>query len=186
MSTGLSLRRALVGMAAVLGLLALTVPPAAAEDTTTTFTLAAGALFVTVPATTDLGVIAGSADLLGGTTATSEDFGAVTVTDERGDLIATWTAVATGTDFVHVDAGTEPDPAQVVAASAVTYDPGAFIITGDADLVTGAAGTLDLGATVEFIGTGTNEVTWGPSLTFELSENQVSGSYGGTVTHNVS
>lgn len=185
-STGLSLRRALVGMAALLGLLALTVPPAtAAEDTTTTFTLASGLLYVTVPADAPLGEIAGSAELLGGTTATSENFGDVTVTDERGDLVAEWTATATGTAFVLLG-GDATDPAQTVAAGEVTYDPGVPTVTSGDGVPTPTSATLDVGATVVFSGVGTNAVTWSPSLTFELSETQVSGDYEGTVTHSVS
>ena len=72
-----------------------------------------------------------------------------------------------------------------VANTAVTYTavPSVSVGTG---VATPSVGTLALGATVAYVGTGSNTVTWNPTLTMVLSPTQVAGTYKGTVTHSVS
>lgn len=176
----------------------LTALPAGAqvEDTTATLTLTAnGGLAVNVPTGTAAAPVDLGAHAADGATGvflpyTTSSFGDVNVVDSRAALIAEWTAVATGTHFDLQGATADPigDPNQRILNTAVTYDPGAPTVNvGDAlGLGTPVPGTLDLGATVLYAGSGSNDVTWTPSLTFTLLGTQVVGTYQGTITHSVS
>lgn len=161
--------------------------PAAAEDTVATFAItSSGSLGVSVPTGTT-----GSPKDLGSTSAGSLTFapqlGAVTVTDTRAALVANWTATASGTHFDLQTTGADPtnDANQRVANTAITYTavPSVSVGTG---VATPSVGTLAVGATVAYVGTGSNTVTWNPTLTMVLSPTQVAGTYKGTVTHSVS
>lgn len=167
--------------------LATVATPAHADDTVATFTLTSpGALAVSVPAGTT-----GSPKDLGSTAAGNLSFapqlGSVTVTDSRAALVANWTATATGSHFDLQTAGASPgtDANQRVANTAITYSatPSVSVGTGAA---TPTAGTLAAGGTVAYVGTGSNTVTWNPTLTMVLLPTQVAGVYKGTVTHSVS
>lgn len=173
--------------AASLALAATAAAPAQADDTVATFVLTSpGTLGISVPAGTE-----GSPADLGSTAAGSLSFapslGAVTVTDDRAALVANWTATATGTDFDLQTAGATPatDVNQRVAKAAITYAAVPSVTTGTG-VATPTAGTLATGATVAYVGSGSNEVTWNPTLTMVLLPTQVAGTYKGTVTHSVS
>jgi hypothetical protein len=88
-----------------LGALAL---PAAADTTTTTFTLSGGALSISVPASKNLGSAATGASSL------SSQLGTVTVTDDRGALAGCWTATVASTDFT--TGGSWPPSALMIIA----------------------------------------------------------------------
>src|SRR5919205_1164062 len=85
--------RPLAVLTAGIVLAATATTAAQAADTTTSFTLGAGALAISAPATANLGTAAtGTANL-------SASLGAVQVTDARGALLGTWTATVSSTDF---------------------------------------------------------------------------------------
>lgn len=164
-----------------------TATTAHAEDTVATFTLTApGALGITVP----VGDVTTPVDL--GTASTdagtfTPTLGAVTVVDDRAALVANWSANATGTHFDLQDPSATPatDVNQRVNNTAITYTatPTVTVGTGTA---TPPTGTLGVGAPTVYVGSGSNEVTWDPTLTMTILPTQVAGTYQGTITHSVS
>jgi len=169
---------ALAASAALTGGIVATAMPAGAADTTTTFTLAGGALNITAPATANIGSFAT------GLGSVSGQLGAVQVTDQRGALVATWTASVVSTDFV-TGGGTADEK---VTKANINYSSGArtassgigvFAPSLNASLASSAtAATLALGV-------GNNSSTWNPTLNFTLQGTQVAGTYTGTITHSV-
>ncbi len=172
----------LAGLVAVASLTAA--PSAQAVDTDATFQItSSGSLGITLPASTvDLGsVTAGSVSF-------TPSLGTVTVTDSRAAIVAAWTATATGTHFDLQDVGA--DPANVanhrVANTAITYTAVPSVGSG-IGVATPTVGTLASGlATVVFAGSGSNTVSWNPTLGFTLLATQSAGTYAGTITHSVS
>ena len=131
------MRKQLVALAiagtAVAGLFAA--PAAHAADTTTTFVLSsAGGLSISVPASKELS--AGTATNAGTLTA---QLGAVSVTDQRGGLLAAWTASVTSSDFTTGTATAE----ETIAKANVAYASGAATATTGVGVFTpGQATTL--------------------------------------------
>lgn len=156
--------------------------PAQAVDTDATFAItSSGSLSISAPASTvDLGSVAS------GSLSYAPSLGTVTVTDTRAEVVAAWTATATGTHFDLDDVAADPanNVNHRVANTAVTYTavPSVDVGVGTA---TPTAGTLAAGSTVVFAGTGSNTVSWDPTLTFTLLATQSAGSYDGTITHSV-
>lgn len=154
------------------------VPAHAAEDTTTaTFALTGGSLTISAPETSDLGSAATGSATVGDT------LGAVTVTDERGALVAEWSATAQASTFVH---GTDTD--FNIPATSVSYTPS--VPTGSGAVFTPGAGGALGGAlplpVVTALGSGNNTATWDPTVTITLPAQSVVGTYTGTITHSVS
>lgn len=175
-------KRAAALSAAVLTL-AMTATTAHAGNTEATFEVTStGSLAISVPASTvNLGsVTAGSLTF-------APQLGTVTVTDTRAALIADWTATATGTPFDLQTTGATPstDVNQRVDNTAITYTAVPTVTSGTGTL-TPPSGTLALGATTVYAGSGSNTVTWNPTLTMTLLSSQVAGVYRGTITHSVS
>jgi len=161
---------------------------AQAEDTVGTFEVTStGGLTISVPAgdaatPLDLGSVAA------GTLTHAPQMGSVTVTDDRASLVADWTMTATGSDFDLQTSGATPatDPNQRVESTAILYTSGVPTVTVGTGIATPTAGSLAVGATVAYVGSGSNVVTWNPTLTMTLLPTQVAGDYEGTVTHSVS
>ena len=176
----LALRNKLLAVGAA-GLLLAVVSggSARAEDTTTTFALTSNGLSISVPATAEL-----SASTLIGVSSLSSQLGTVSVADERGGLLGTWTASVTSTAFTTT--------AQVsnnsIANGNVTYDSGAATVDGAA-VPTGTVGpvTLDASRTaMSALGvTGSATVNWNPTVAVTVPANVVAGTYTGTITHSV-
>lgn len=177
------MRKKLLFVAAV----ALTVvlgyaPAASAEDTEVEFTVGDGLLAISVPATADLG----TGDP--GTTISAQ-LGAVTVTDERAQLDASWTASVSSSAFT--TGGATAD--ETVANSAVQYWSGpATSATGTGTFTPGqanaaAAVTLSAQQTAftHSASVGNNSATWNPTLEIDIPAAAVQGTYTGTVTHTV-
>jgi hypothetical protein len=148
-------------------------------DTTVTFAVNVGGLSMTAPTSTSIG--AGDP----GTTIGPTALGAVTVTDVRAALGATWTATASSTDWT-TGAGT---PAETIPAGDVTYDPGALTgTTGTGTFAPQAAFALS-GAPQDTVLateiTGNNTATWDPALTVAVPAAAVGGVYTGTLTQSV-
>jgi len=157
--------------------------PAEAAGTTTTFTVTAGALSISAPASVALGSVAAGSSL-------SQSMGAVTVTDARGALDASWTASVVSSDFT-TGGGT---PAETVPAGDVSYWSGlATTTSGLGAPVPGQATALlavpIASATTAFahpVAVGNNSSTWSPTLVIAVPAAAVAGTYTGTVTHSVS
>jgi len=159
--------------------------PAAAVDTEGEFTVTAGTLSISAPpSTVDLGSVAA------GSLSHVAQLGSVTVTDDRGALVAEWKATVSSTDFA-LDGGTG-GASETVAAGSIAYSSGAATASSGTGVFTpGVVASLDasvdptlrLGAS--WAGTGVNSVTWNPTLTFTFLASQVAGTYRGTITHSV-
>ena len=157
--------------------------PARAADTTTTFALAAGALSISAPASSNLGTGSTGAGTL------SSQLGAVTVTDARGALLGTWTATVSSTDFT--TGGATAD--ETIAKGQVTYWSGAATATsGTAVFTPGQATSANAQALsvarTAFSATaivGNNSASWNPTLTVNVPATAVTGTYTGTITHSV-
>ena len=158
--------------------------PAHAEDTDVTFELTgAGGLSISAPATADLGSAATNAGTLSGS------LGTVTVTDQRGALLATWTAAVSSTDFTTGGA----TAAETIAASDVSYWSGlATTTSGTVVAVPGQLTALlaqDLGTERTAFATtaavGNNSVSWSPTVVVNIPAAAVAGTYTGTITHSV-
>lgn len=169
-----------LGLAAS-ALVATTAPASAADsDTTTTFSLTAGSLSISAPASKVLGSKATGAGTV------SAALGDVTVTDNRGALAATWTASVASTAFTTGGA----TAAETIPASQVSYDGG--LLPASSSPATGVfAGVpvLALGSANATVFTGTavgnNTATWNPTVTVNVPAQAVVGTYSGTITHSV-
>lgn len=165
------------GWAVTTSTAALSGPAAGDPPTTVTFTVTTGALAMTAPDASDLGSGAVGATL-------SSPLGAVTVTDDRAELSASWTATASSTDF-HTGGGT---PAETIPASAVTYTPGTITTTGT---ITTNGTTVPLSGAPQTVvagtaGIGDNSASWNPVLAVAVPGTNVIGVYAGTLTESVS
>jgi hypothetical protein len=159
------------------GLVGVPTAIASGVDTTTTFTVTSGALSISAPVSATLG--SGSA----GTNIGPSPIGAVTVTDDRALLSASWTTTVSSTDFT-TGGGT---PAETIPASDVGYDPGSITTTGTIT-ATGTPVTLSNSAQSAVTGTsgvGDNTASWNPSITVAVPAAAVGGTYTGTVIHSV-
>jgi hypothetical protein len=154
-----------------------TIPSGSDPDTTVTFTVTSGALSMSAPATADLGSSAPGTTISGA-------LGAVTVTDDRALLAASWTAVASASDWTTGGA----TPAETIPAGDVGYDPGAVTTTGT---ITATGTPITLAGTVAPVVTGTagvgdNTASWDPTLAVAVPASAVGGVYTGTLTQSVS
>jgi hypothetical protein len=177
-----------IGLAVIGGVttLAMVVPQAAyaatTGDTTATFTVTAGALSITVPASVNLGSGAASTSLTG-------PMGPVTVTDARGALTATWTTTVSSTDFT-TGGGT---PAETIPKASVSYWSGPATATTGIGVFTPGQLTAILAQSLSVprtaftltLGVGNNSATWNPTLIVAIPASAVAGLYTGTVTHSV-
>lgn len=168
------LAAAIAGSAVVAG---FAMPSQAATDAT--FTITGGDLAIVEPASTvDLGSVAA------GSLTHTANLGNVTVNDDRGDLVAAWTATVSSTSFT---TGTSTAP-ETVPNSSIAYTSGVgTAAAGEVGAFTPLLGVA-LGtpqAAGAWAGTGVNHVTWNPTLAFTLRVDQIAGTYAGTITHSV-
>lgn len=179
------MRKQLVALAiagtAVAGL--FTAPAAHAADTSTTFTLsAAGGLSISVPASKELS--AGTATNAG---TLSAQLGAVSVTDQRGSLLASWTATVSSSDFTTGTATAE----ETIAKANVSYWSGASTASTGVGVFTPGQATGLLAQALSasrtaFSGTalvGNNSASWNPTVVVTIPTSAVVGAYSGTITH---
>src|SRR2546423_11748352 len=108
LSTGLTLA----------GIAGTSLPAEAANsgNTIATFTITAGTLDITVPAST---VALATGTISTGTASASTQLGAVTVADNRGALVNTWTTTVSSTTFVLP--GASPTADETVPKSTIAY-----------------------------------------------------------------
>ena len=177
-----TLRRRLLGATvAAMALTAVSVGPAHADGaTTTTFTLTGAGLAVSAPASANLSASTGI-----GTASLSAQLGGVTVADNRGALLTSWTASVISTDFVTGGGGAN----KTITAANVTYSSGLATATSGVgvDVPMAAPLTLDQSRTA-FAHTGvigSQSTTWDPTVTVSVPTNVIAGTYSGTITHSV-
>jgi hypothetical protein len=180
-----SVRAFLVGSAALTASAAFLSPAHAATsgDTTTTFTLTAGALSITTPASASLGSAAT------GSATTSAQLGAVQVSDARGALLGTWTGSVSSTDFTTGGATAN----ETIAKASVDYWSGAATASSGTGVFTPGQLTALLKVTLGASRTafsasavvGNNSATWNPTVIVNVPAAAVAGTYSGTITHSI-
>jgi hypothetical protein len=163
--------------------LAWSASAATTGNTTTTFTLTAGNLAITVPGSKDLGSVAT------GTATTSAQLGSIQVSDGRGALNGSWTTSVSSTDFTTGGATSDETIAKASAdywSGAATASSGTGTFTpGQANA--GAKQALSAGRTAFSAASviGNNTATWNPTVIINIPSAAVAGAYSGTVTHSV-
>lgn len=151
--------------------------------TTLTLTVTAGVLSISVP---DGPVSVGSA--APGATASGQ-LGAVTVSDLRAALSASWVTSVSATSMTTGAATT----AETIPNTAVSYWSGAATATTGTGTFTpgqaavGNAETMSASRTAFGLsaGTGNNTAAWNPTLRIAIPAQAVVGTYTGTVNHSV-
>src|SRR3954447_11117301 len=164
---------------ALVGLGTTTANAATSGSTDATFTLVAGGINITVPASTvNLGSVNSPATSLTGL------LGTVSVSDQRGAFPAAWTATVTTTPFTTGGgSGNETvAPASISYSSGLVTSTGLGVFTPTPTAVAVGTGVAGVALT---LGTGNNTASWNPSITFALGASQVSGTYSGTITHSL-
>lgn len=152
-------------------------PAGGDPDTTVTFEVTTGALSMSAPVSVNLGAGAPGTTING-------NVGAVSVTDDRALLVASWTVTAAASDWT-TGGGT---PAETVPATDVGYDPGSITTTGT---ITATGTPITLSGTAATVVTGTagvgnNTASWNPALSVAVPASAVGGTYTGTLTESVS
>ena len=172
---------AAAGLAASLA--AMGIQPAGAVGTSVTFTLGGGSIATTTATgSSDLGT---SLPVLGTVTGALEE---VTVVDDRGALVASWTTTAAVTDFTTGGA----TAAETVGAENVTYTAAALLPIVGAGVALGVPGVgvtgFDVGAQTVMTATavGSNAGTFIPTIVIDVPAEAVAGTYTATVRHSTS
>jgi hypothetical protein len=175
-------KRGIAFLATLLGAIALALPVSAA-GTSTTFTLAGGSLSVSVPTSKDLGSVAT------GTASISGQLGTVTVTDNRGVLLGSWSASVSSTDFTTGGAtsnetidkgkGAYWSGNATATSGTATFVPGQ-LTSGNAQDLSVSRTAFSASAIV-----GNNSASWNPTVTITIPSGAVAGTYTGTITHSV-
>lgn len=171
------------GVGALMVILAAPAVAAPTADTIVTFTVIAGTLDIVAPA----GPINLGSAPPGGTI--TGQIGPVSVSDTRGGATSVWTATVYATNFI--------DGALTIPFSAVSYWSGPATATsgggtfipgqltaGNAVPLTGTALTA-IPAFAHTGGTGGSTATWNPTLIVNVPITAQTGTYTGTVTHQV-
>ncbi|MCH7232035.1 hypothetical protein L0U85_14390 [Glycomyces sp. L485] len=174
--------RLLLIAAAVVALLLAPVSVAAASHTSLTVTVQSGSLAISVPEAADLGIVDPA-------TTASGQIGSVTVTDERAQLTASWTASVSADAFTTGGAS----PEETIPTSDVRYWSGLATATSGVGVFTPAqplpanAVTLSTDRTAFTLtaGVGNNSASWNPTVLVDVPADAVAGVYTGAVTHTV-
>ncbi|HVB27012.1 MAG TPA: WxL domain-containing protein [Mycobacteriales bacterium] len=154
----------------------------ASASTAITFTVSAGTLSISEPASAALGSVTSSA--LG--TTVSGALGTTTITDNRGST-AGWTLSFAASNFT--DAASD----SIAASQAAAWLASPAVVTSGIAVVTNthiaAATALTLGtsaaAFMTATTTGSNVVTYAPTVQVTIASDVVPGSYSGTTTQTV-
>ena len=163
-----------IGAAGVLTL-GIALPASALPgDTTATFTIDAGALSITPPATANLGSRANTL----GTASFTGSLGQVEVSDLRGATSGGWVASVISTAFLGPT---------TIPATAIGYTPGAVVAVGAGTHVPTTSSNLTgvvIAVTATGI-TGSNSATWTPTINVNVPALAPIGTYTATITHSV-
>lgn len=182
-----------LGMGAAAAMVSTVLAAPSAADTCAPSTTCATTATFTVTASNGLEISTpdGPIDIGSGVPGTqiSGQLGAVTVSDERAALTATWTATVSGTAFT-TGGGTG---AETVPTTAISYWSGpATATTGDGTFVPGQPDAADAEVLNEpytafskTSGAGDNSATWDPTIVIDVPDQTVAGTYIGTISHSV-
>lgn len=175
--------RLVVAGVAALGLVGLAVPAQAATsgDTTVTFTLAAGELAISAPASANLGTVGGTATVA----QVTGQLGNTVVTDNRGGVASIHNVTLSSGDFTTGTGGAN----KTIAGSTVTAMSGAVTHTNTtatavavATIVAVPSGSTIMGLSAY---TGNDKATYNPTVTIPIPVTNVAGTYTGTITQTV-
>jgi hypothetical protein len=184
----MKMRKIVVGAVAAGSFAALLLPmgvvnAAPTAGTTLQINITGGDLAITAPAGP---ITLGTGDLTSGSLpgTFSGTVGPVTVNDNRGTLLASWTVNATFTNWHPSAAGANTDAD--VPSSTTLYTTGAQT-SGNAVFV-GLASGLGLGSVLPVAsgtGVGINSATWNPTVAVPSAGFTVADTYTATLTHSV-
>ncbi len=150
--------------------------PAHAADTDVTFTISGGSIAISAPTSTqDLGTAA----ITPGSTASAQFDGPVQVTDNRGELVASWTATVSSTDFTGASDGETIAKAQANYASGTVTSSAGLVVTPT------IGATMAVNSTLVGAGTGSNTASWTPTVGITVPVGAVADTYTGTITHSL-
>jgi hypothetical protein len=165
----------------VLAVAAMALP--AHASTTTTFTLTGGALSISEPASKVLG--SGNT----GDSAIGAQLGTVTVTDNRGSTLGSWTASVVSSDFTTGGATSNEtigkanvfywSGAATASSGTAVRTPGQLLVANEV-----AVGTSQTAFSATAV-VGNNTASWNPTIDIHLPSAAVAGTYSGTITHSV-
>lgn len=172
-------RRHTLPAALALVVIALLALPASAATTTIQLQVTAdGGLYIDSPA--DLAV---AGPVAGQATSILEQ---VTVTDQRGGLLGSWTATVAATDLIAGAGG----PGQLIDAGHIGYTSGPATTSGVIVAVPGQPTTLQSApldqprTAMSATGvTGTATATWTPTISVNIPAGVAAGTYTATITH---
>jgi hypothetical protein len=156
---------------------AVNVQEASDPPTTVTFAVTSGALTISVPASANLGSGAPGSNI-------SAPLGAVTVTDDRAALEASWTVTASSTSYTTGGGSAN----ETIPATDVDYAVGTITTTGT---ITATPTDITMSNSPQTVvtgssGVGNNTASWDPTITVHVPAAAVTGTYTGTITHSVS
>ena len=172
------MRKTVVASAAILAASALFIPANNANAATTIVTIGvlAGNLSISAPGAATLNLSGGNY---------TGQVSGVAVTDQRGQLAATWTVTASLSDFVN---GTSTVPASNVSyTNLIATNPGGLLPL--AVVVFTPLLSMSNSATTVAVGTsllGSNNAQWSPTLTVPANLFLAAGSYTANLVHSVS
>ncbi|MFG1868743.1 Ig domain-containing protein [Micromonospora arborensis] len=134
-----------------------------------------GGLRISVPEQSSLGTILGGESVIAG------QLGTVTVTDDRGPAAGSWTATVTITDFT-MGAGSATIGRELVsyASGPATASSGSGTFTPRPEVALSAPQVA-----ANWTGSGTNAVSWNPTLRVVVPPERIAGTYTAVVTHSV-
>ncbi|WOF21903.1 hypothetical protein N8K70_10960 [Microbacterium betulae] len=166
---------ATLGALAAVALLGVGAQTAAADDQDTPVTaeVAAGALAITAPAALDLG------SNTPGTTANAS-LDAVTVTDERADVLG-WVTSVSISDFTGANVS-----GSAIPVSGFTYVPSTATTSGTVTVVAATATGAGPSTVQTATGvTGVNTASWTADVTLVIPSDALADEYSATLTHSV-
>lgn len=176
------------GAIAALVMTALLVPGIGQASTSTTLTLGGGSLILSDPASANLGSEVSSPT----GTSLSAHLGTTTVTDSRGS-IAGWSVSISSTAFSD---GATPAPdtipaskfrVYIAAADGPTVTAGVAVpVTTHSTSVTALTLSTSPQSLLSATATGSNTVTYNPTVIATLDSTVIAGTYTGTITQTVS
>lgn len=171
--------------------------PVSAETTNVTFTLTGNGLSLTVPTNPTVALNSGTLNI--GATSVSAALNPTTVTDQRGQLLGSWTVQVDSTDFtstVDTDASTAGVQAYAIpktagsmyvdATAVAAALTGGMLLTSTATLATPATFGASPVTLVAGTTAGTGSVTYTPTLRVAIPSSAVASTYTGTVTQTAS
>jgi hypothetical protein len=153
----------------------------ACGDTAVTFTLTAGALAISAPATAGLG----SVNTSSAATSITGQLGSTTVTDGRAALVAAYAVTLSASNFTTGTSG----PTETIVGSTVTAFSGAVTHTNTTASKVATATSTGVPTATPIMGlaaySGTDTAVYNPTISVPIPATNVAGLYSGVVTQTV-